>query len=189
VSDTRPSPGPDAHEPGRKSGRRGSGREILRFAAVLLGLSFGLLYLLSGPLAERIQPPLCETVARHTRLLLGLLGEEASVSGTTVFSPRHSFRVVYACTSLPASVLLVSAILAFPAAAWRKTAGILFGVAVLYAVNLVRLVVLYYVHIHRPDAYEKVHLVVWQSLLVVIAVVVFVAWARFAAPGGDDGPR
>ena len=167
-------------EPPRE--RRRLSWSSVRFPVLFLLFSLALMFLVSGPLSGAIQPRLCRLVASHSAFLLRLLGEEATCDGLTVISPRHAYQVIYACTSLPATILLVSAILAFPARALRKLAGIAAGVSILYVVNLLRLVSLYYVFLHWPGIYDRIHISVWQAALVVIALVDFILWAR-RSPG------
>jgi len=161
----------------------------VRFPVVFVTLSLVLFVATAGPLADTIRPWLCRTVALHTHLLLNLVGEETRLYGAIVSAPlrAHSFDVIYACTSLPATLLLVAAVFAFPAASWRfRVLGILAGVALLYAVNLARLVVLFYCYVYWPDLYDRMHATVWQSLLVVVAVAFFVGWASFGSRPSRD---
>lgn len=160
----------------------------IRFVVLFIAIALALLALLSGPLAPVVQPPLCHAAAAPTRAVLRCLGQDASGTGRVVATPEHSFVVVYACTSLPATVLFVSAVAAFPAAAIWKLGGIFAGVLILYAVNIVRLVVLFFVKAHHPELYERVHLAVWQSVLVILAVALFLGWAALASRGRDDVP-
>ena len=154
-------------------------RPEVRFPILFLALSFLLLYLADGPLADTIRPWLCDLVALHSHGLLNLLGESTRLHDNVVAAPSrgHSFEVIYACTALPATILLVSAILAFPASWTRRLVGLLAGVATLYVVNLLRLVVLFYCFLYWRSFYDRMHHTVWQGLLVILAVGFFCAWA------------
>jgi len=55
------------------------------------------------------------------------------------------------------------------------------GVSVLFVVNVVRLVSLYYVGVHWPSALDVVHQVVWQSLVIAIVVAMWLLWAGRAS--------
>ncbi len=155
----------------------------VRFPVVFLGLSLAILALLTGPLAETVRPFVCRQVAIHSHGLLRLLGENTHLVGTVVSAPErgHAFEVIYACTSVPSTVLLVSAMLAFPSSWRRKLVGIVLGVLVLYIANLARLVMLFYCYIYQRQLYDRLHLTVWQALLVVLAVFVFFFWATWGS--------
>lgn len=160
----------------------------LRFPLLFLGLSLIQLGLLAGPLSASVRPTICEWVALHSGWLLGLFGEGVRSYGTVVSAPArgYSYQVIYACTPVSSSVLLISAVCAFPAAWRRKLIGVAVGVAALYVINLLRLVMLFYCHIYWPDLYDLMHYSVWQSLLVVIAVVLFYLWARWSMRDGRE---
>lgn len=160
----------------------------VRFPVLFLGFSLLFLFLLDGPLEDDVKPGLCRLVAVHSHYMLQLLGEDTRTYGTVVSASGrgHAYEVIYACTSLPATVLLLSAILAFPATWRRKLVGLVVGGAILYAINLLRLVVLFYCFIYWPSFYEKLHLTVWQSLLVVLAILIFWVWATWGTRRGED---
>jgi exosortase/archaeosortase family protein len=89
--------------------------------------------------------------------------------------------VVTACTGLFATGLYLIAVLLFPAS-WRaRLSGCIVGVCVLFVVNVVRLVSLYYVGVHWPSVLDAVHQVVWQSLVIAIVVAMWLLWAGRAS--------
>lgn len=65
-----------------------------------------------------------------------------------------------------------------PARVLFKVLGIILGFVVLSGVNLVRTTSLVYIGSAFPSALEVVHLLVWQSLMVVFAVALWLAWRR-----------
>jgi archaeosortase B (VPXXXP-CTERM-specific) len=116
-------------------------------------------------------------LAQATNGLLRLLGQATTVVGTTVQSSQFGISVVTACTGLFATGLFVVAVAAFPTR-WRaKLAGVALGVVCIFAINLVRLVSLYFVGVHWPQILDAVHLLIWQSLLIALAVALWSVWA------------
>ncbi len=161
--------------------------------------AFGALYYApvtrDGP-ADRFFQAYLGTYAQAAGFVLRMTGEKASVSGQEIYSPRFRARVVKGCDAIEAKALFVFAVLAFPAT-WRARAwGILAGLAALTAINLIRIVSLFYFGAYlsktRFDAaaFDRVHLEIWQSLFIVLAVGLWVAWAIWATrkPRGATAP-
>ncbi|MGD9675814.1 MAG: archaeosortase/exosortase family protein [Candidatus Bipolaricaulia bacterium] len=116
-----------------------------------------------------------------TSAILGVLGRGTEVHGTSVISEQFGISVVTACTGWFATGLYVLAVLAYPATWKARLVGCVAGSAVLFAVNVVRLVSLYYVGVYWPGSLDVVHQVVWQSLVIAAVVAMWLLWAGWAS--------
>lgn len=116
-------------------------------------------------------------LARVTGAVLNVLGERAAVEGNTVQSERFGISVVAACTGLFITGLFVVAVIAYPTRPLSGLLGVGIGIAGIYVLNVVRLVSLYYVGVHFPGILDTVHLLVWQSLMIAFAVLLWLLWA------------
>lgn len=160
-----------AHEP------RSRGRVASTFAAVAVVGGAWIALLLNETALGWVQ----RAFAVATSGVLGVLGCATVAQGTSVVSGQFGISVVTACTGLFATGLYLIAVLLFPAS-WRaRLAGCVVGVCVLFAVNVVRLVSLYYVGVHWPSVLDVVHQVVWQSLVIAIVVAMWLLWAGRAS--------
>jgi exosortase/archaeosortase family protein len=111
---------------------------------------------------------------------LRILGEDASVVDASVFSPRFSVVIVEGCDAIQPVGLFAAAVLASPVK-WRfKLIGLPVGALFLMFMNLVRIVILFYVGIHWPDAFEMAHRDISQGLFIVLVVLTWVLWALWA---------
>jgi len=109
--------------------------------------------------------------------ILNLFGQDTVVVGTTVQSNLFGITVVTACTGLFITGLFLVAVMAFPTR-WRsKAIGVGIGIGGIFVVNIVRLVSLYFIGIHWPGFLDAAHQLVWQSLLIVVAVALWLLWA------------
>lgn len=107
-----------------------------------------------------------------------------SVSGT-VIGGRFPLRIVLDCAALDAVALFVAAVLAFAAPPAKKAAGLLAGVTAIVAVNLLRMLFLYYAGVHWPAAFDFLHEDLMQLVLVLGAAACFAAfasWSRSPVP-------
>ncbi|HNQ23725.1 MAG TPA: archaeosortase/exosortase family protein [Phycisphaerae bacterium] len=159
---------------------------VLHFVAVfalLMAVFYGVFY---RPMDEKSWG--ARFVAGHlhryavaSAAVLRVLGESATVSGQTIGSPRFSVKIVRGCDAMEVTALFVSAVLALPVRWWRKIPGVLVGWAALAIINVVRIVSLYYVGIHFPQAFDAMHYGVWQGVIVILALVLWVLWAWWAS--------
>ena len=125
--------------------------------------------------------------ADATAAILRVLGGEATVSDTVVVSSHFSMRVVRGCDALEATALVICAVVASPVRFRSRLLGVLGGVLVLGAVNLVRLVSLFFVGVHFPKAFETIHLEVWQAVLIILAIALWLLWVRWAVKVEPEG--
>ena len=149
-------------------------RALLIYAGSLLGLLFLYASLDDTPLLD----PLLSFNAQATGLLASAFGSSVQVSGSLILADTIAFRIVEECTSLAPFAIFVAAIIAFPATLPRKLVGILLGFVALSAVNLVRITSLVYIGTTFPEALDVAHLLVWQSIMVIVSVMLWLVWMR-----------
>ena len=87
--------------------------------------------------------------------------------------------IVAGCSGVEAVLILVSAVLAFPAPWKHKLAGIGLGFLAIQTLNLVRIISLYYLHQWNQVWFEWFHLYLWQALIVLDALVFWLIWLRW----------
>jgi exosortase/archaeosortase family protein len=128
--------------------------------------------------APALNGPVREATAMVTAWLLGLVGTTASGDGALLSAGSLRFAVVPDCTPAGPLLLLSGAILAFPARIRAKLIGLAVGALALTALNFLRLVTLVLIGLARPEALEIAHLVVWQSVMILAAITLWIAWLR-----------
>ena len=82
------------------------------------------------------------------------------------------------CNGVEASIVLVAAMLAFPAPWKRKLLGLAVGVVAVQGLNIVRVISLFYLGQWRLDVFEFAHLYVWQALIMLDVLIVWLLWVR-----------
>ena len=158
--------------------RRPEARFLATFLLVLAG-SFVLLSL--QPVNDALVEPFTAGVARASGVALRLAGEDIVRSGTVLRSPSFAVNIRNGCNGVEAMVILLAAIVAYPAP-WRARAiGLALGIVVIQVVNLVRVVALFLTGAYLPRFFDSSHTLVWQSVVILVALLVWVYWAkRFA---------
>lgn len=72
--------------------------------------------------------------------------------------------------------LYISALLSFPAGWKYKFAGFFGGIAILFTLNIVRIVSLFLTRVYFPIFFEIMHVDVWQAGFVIFAISLLACW-------------
>lgn len=131
-------------------------------------------------LEKRILPSYMKLNASVSAGILSVFGEGASAKGTSVSSPRYSVDIRHGCDAVAPTALFVAAVLAFPATIRSKLPGMVAGSIILAMINLVRIVTLFYTGIYYPRAFRIMHEDVWQSLFILLSLLLWIVWAMWA---------
>jgi exosortase H (IPTLxxWG-CTERM-specific) len=164
-----------------------SGHSVLvRFAAV-----FAACFLLG--VAILLIPPVHDLVTRFSTLLVFLshdlirfCGGSSVVQGPVLRAPANGFAIemMDGCNAVNVTLLLWSAVIAFPAGWRRKLVGIVAGGVVLQGLNLIRFISLFYLGQFNKSWFDFAHVYLWESLLVLDAMVFYWIWlGRAGRPG------
>ena len=126
---------------------------------------------------DRVIVPFTEVVARGAAIPL----RGVEVTGTVMRSSRFALDVRNGCNGVEAAILLASAILAFPATMRSRLLGLTVACVAIEALNLVRLATLFWLGEHYRPIFDFVHIAVWQSLIILAAISIFILWSwKFA---------
>ncbi len=154
---------------------------MFRFAALFLAILVALFALeLTPPGQEYFVQPWTAAVARGAIAAMHAFDPAVASNGATLFDTRTGFAItiVAGCNGVEAMIVLIAAVLAFPAPWLHRVAGIVAGVAAIQALNLVRIVSLFYLGQWSPAVFEWAHLYVWQVLIMLDALLVWFVWLR-----------
>ena len=80
------------------------------------------------------------------------------------------------CSGIIPMLILIAAVLAYPASIKRKAIGIIIGLIVLYIVNLIRTVTLFVIFSHMPGFFDVAHNIIWQAIMILLAVAIWLIW-------------
>ena len=138
--------------------------------------------------AELLQPvelhviePFTSGIARVSVWLVGLFDAHAYSVGKELHTTASSFAISIerGCNGVEAMIILLSAMLAYPAP-WRyRLLGIGIGFVAIQALNLVRIISLFYLGQWNRTWFDWFHLYLWQALIVLDALVAFLVWLRY----------
>ena len=156
--------------------RRPDTRFLILFLT-FLGCSFAVVAL--RPVNDAVIVPYTAFIARISGAVLRLFGEQATVSGCVVSSPRFAVTIFNGCNGLITSLIFVSGVLAFPARWPAKVIGVAGGLLAIQLINLIRIVSLFFIGIFFPALFNDAHTSIWQSIVILAGVGLWIAWAHF----------
>lgn len=155
-------------------------REAITYVTLFLALCllFYLLYyalLVSGSV---FMVRLREFTASLLGSIFSTAGADVEVNGALVSINGFGLEIIDECTAVFASIVYCACILAYPTTLRKKGVGVAVGIPALYAINILRLVILAQVGLMRPALFEFVHVYLWQTSFIIFVVVIFLLWLR-----------
>ena len=160
---------------------RPAGRaRALQFLAVFAVLLGGFYAVILHPAFDRaFYRCLCLNAEVANAILHGL-GQLTTVNDVTIRSENYAVSIRRGCDAIEPAWFFCAAVLAFPGR-WRsKPAGLAVGVAVILALNLVRIVSLYFIGLRVPRFFATAHLELWPGLFILATLALWFAWIRWS---------
>ena len=130
---------------------------------------------------DRVVVPFTEVITHGAVGLLRVFESSVIATGTVMRSPRFALDVRNGCNGVEAVILLVAAIFAFPATLRSRLIGATVASVAIELLNLVRLSSLFWLGEHNRRVFDFVHIAVWQTLIILAAISIFILWSwKFA---------
>jgi exosortase H (IPTLxxWG-CTERM-specific) len=163
---------------------------VIRFFVlflVLLAVLFGLE--LTPPAQHFFVMPWTSALARISAGIVTLFDADVIATGNVLRSTGSNFAVSIeaGCNGVEATLVLLAAMLAFPASWRRKALGLAAGIVAVQGLNVVRVISLFYIGQWNRDVFEWAHLYVWQALIMLDVLIVWLLWVRML-PRTDAEP-
>jgi exosortase H (IPTLxxWG-CTERM-specific) len=155
---------------------------MIRFVVQFLGLLLGLfLFYLSPWGVEYFSNPVTAAVAKVSSWIMQLFDPTVVAEGIRIYdiSKQWGVEIVAGCNGMEAVIILFAAVFAFPATFLQKCAGFLIGFVAIHALNIVRVISLFYIGLWDKNWFEWFHLFIWQALIILDALVVWLLWLRW----------
>lgn len=151
---------------------------VAKFLVALIGF-YALVAL--NPVNDHVIVPFTEFIASSAAFVLRVLGQRVEAVGTLIQSPRFLMDVRNGCNGVEAMLLLVAAILAFPASFRSRLIGLTIASVAIQILNLFRVSCLVWLGEHHRGIFDFFHVTVWQSIVILAAMSMFVLWSwKFA---------
>lgn len=158
------------------------------FASVLLTL-FALEWL--EPVRKNFITPFTEHLAAASAGLLKLFDADVTSSGIVIQSLANgtSVAILAGCNGIEAMICLTAAILAYPATWAQRLWGLALGYLAIQSLNIVRIISLFYLLQWDKQWFEWAHLYIWQGLIFLDVLIVFIIWIRWVVKHKQPKPQ
>jgi exosortase/archaeosortase family protein len=158
-----------------------------RLALGLAGMIAALLLLEQAPALQPLLEPVNLGLARATEWLIQQLDMPVDRQGAMLMHPDgFSYRITAACSGLRPAVLIGVTLLMVPATWTWRLAGACTALLGIEALNLGRLVHLYWTGVVDPHAFFMAHRVTW-NIAAIAAIIGFLAVWLYLSQGRRPG--
>jgi exosortase H (IPTLxxWG-CTERM-specific) len=165
---------------------------VLRFFVTFVAMLAVLFGLELTPLAQKyFVVPWTDALAAVSARLVTVFDPAVTASGNVLQSATNGFAVAIeaGCNGVEATLVLAAAMLSFPAPWRRKASGLAIGIVAVQGLNVVRVISLFYLGQWSYRVFEWAHLYVWQALIMLDVLVVWLVWVRLLpARDASSGP-
>ena len=166
---------------------------MFRFFIVFVILLVGLFTVeVLQPVQQHVILPFTSGLAWISVNIIELFDSGVASAGKVIRDLESGFAVSIepGCNGVEALIILFAAIFAFPAPFKNKLIGFAIGFVAIQALNLVRIISLFYLGQWSMVWFEWFHLYLWQAMIILDALVVWLIWLRTLPPPGTrgDGP-
>ncbi|MGC9445080.1 MAG: exosortase H [Candidatus Methanospirareceae archaeon] len=155
-------------------------REAITYVALFLALClvFYLFYYALSITGSVLMVRLREFTASLLGSIFAAAGADVVVEGALVSINGFGLEIIDECTAVFSAIVYSACILAYPTTLRKKVVGVAFGIPALYAINILRLVILAQVGLLRPALFDFVHVYLWQASFIIFVVVIFLLWLK-----------
>jgi exosortase H (IPTLxxWG-CTERM-specific) len=154
---------------------------MIRFFVLFTVLLIGLFTLeILQPVEKHVILPFTSFIADVSAHIIQTFDDNVGSIANVIRDKTTGFgvRIERGCNGVEALIILFAAIFAFPAPIKNKVVGFVVGFFAIQFLNLVRIVSLFYLGQWNQVAFEWFHLYLWQALIILDALVVWLVWLR-----------
>lgn len=159
---------------------------ILTFLSVYFVLTFSYKIYLDLSDGTKYYPDyITNLTARQSEVLIDAIGYEADIlphpdepSMKLIINGKYVARVIEGCNSISIIILFISFIVAFRDTAKKTLIYLLAGSALIYSVNLIRIVILSVGLFHYPWRREILHTVIFPLIIYGMVFLLWMFWVR-----------
>jgi exosortase H (IPTLxxWG-CTERM-specific) len=151
------------------------------FALFVLAVTVLFAAQLTPPVQEGLVIPFTSAIAGLSAILMQAWDDQVIAQGKLIWDTASGFAVSIeaGCNGVEAGIVLAAAMLAFPATWREKLLGLSAGLLTVQALNLLRIVSLFYLGQWNETWFEWAHLYLWQALIMLDVLAVFLLWLRW----------
>ena len=155
---------------------------MARFVTVFILVLVGLFTIeMLNPVQAHVIIPFTEVLARISAGIITPFDDSVIAHGKILQFGENGFAVSIeaGCNGIEATIVLIAAVIAFPAGWRERLIAIAVGFVAIQAMNIVRIISLFYLGDWNFDLFSWVHLYLWPTLIMLDVLIVFVVYLRY----------
>ena len=135
---------------------------------------------LTAPVQSAVVVPWTQALVRISAGLITFFDPHVAVSGNILQSTTNSFAISVraGCNGVEAAMILIAAMLAFPASWKHRAIGIIAGLFAVQLLNIVRVISLFYLGQWNMTVFDWAHSYLWPALIMLDVLIVWMIWIR-----------
>ena len=146
---------------------------LIKFIGII-----ALYYLIISLFGTDYLGPYMTMTAKLSALLLNIFEDGVRASGQFINGNMCSLNLSYGCDGTDQFIVFVSGVISFPAISKYKLKGLLYGLPLLYFLNLFRIIGLYYVNLNSPENFELFHETIFPTIFIFISIAFWIYWLK-----------
>lgn len=130
--------------------------------------------------------PITGTVANHVCKVANMLGYDAQIEQHTeelsikfILNGEYISRIVEGCTAVSIIILFLSFIIAFSGSIRNTVMFGLFGIVLIYIVNILRIIAMSVLYQKFPEYQSILHDLVFPAIIYGLTFVLWITWVKF----------
>jgi exosortase H (IPTLxxWG-CTERM-specific) len=155
---------------------------MARFIGIFLILVFTLFGLeMLEPIHMGVVEPFTGFLAKVSASIITPFDESVIAYDRIIQDSVNGFAISIesGCNGVEATIVLVAAVIAFPATWRQRSAAIFLGFLAIQVANILRIISLFYLGQWNMDMFTWIHLYLWPVLIMIDVLVVFILYLRY----------
>ena len=155
-------------------------KDVFKFLASFILLVLLLFAFSVTDVFDIIRDPLINNQTWMSGQLLNIFSYDTIVQGATLSTNEFVIVVSAGCDGVAPMILFWTTIAVFPIKWAYKWQGLLFGTFFLLVLNIIRIVTLFLIGLHKRNLFDFFHVEVWQIIFIAMTIFVWLYWYSWA---------
>jgi exosortase/archaeosortase family protein len=152
--------------------------KVVKFFAILFGI-IGSYYAIVLFLNEELFEPYINFSAYLSGLLISIFDKSTITTGNVIATDKLNIVLSFGCEGSEALVIYLAGVIAFPADLKYKAKGFIIGGLLLYSLNIIRILILYFIGTWDFEMFDLFHNEILPVLFIIISLISWYIWLKF----------
>ncbi len=152
--------------------------KIIKFFAVLLGI-IGAYYAVILFLNEELFKPYINFSAYLSGLLISIFNSSTQITGNVIATDKLNIVLSFGCEGSEALVIYLAGVIAFPSNFKYKAKGFIIGGLILYSLNIIRILILYFIGTWNFEMFDLFHNEILPVLFIILSLISWYIWLKY----------